>query len=241
MSALPVVAVLGSAPGAYLAANGLTSAGIATHLWGLPAAYPAHDADALAALAAAVPGWSAQLSPCHVVVSIFDHPDVLEAVLSAHILPALRPGTLWIQMGPLPQEQAGALTEIAHQLGVACAHAPLRWSRDGASAYGPLPAVTGPACGTHQADADLVYGTVVAALVSAGLVDAAREVDGETGGGWLRQAEMRGPGALWASGGSPRAWPSLDAQALSEEAIADLLRLGVVGPGAAPPPGRYPH
>ncbi|MFG2717730.1 hypothetical protein ACGFW5_05405 [Streptomyces sp. NPDC048416] len=165
MSALPVVAVLGSAPVVHFAAHGLTSLGLTAHTWALPGHYSARKA---AGLADSVPDWTAQLAPCDTVLTVFDHPNVLEVVMLHHLLPAVRPGALWLQIGPVSDAGANALTDLSQRMGVACAQAPLHWSADGIAAYGRLPSMAGTPWRTRQADVDLVYGAAIAGMVSSG-------------------------------------------------------------------------
>ncbi|MEU3369066.1 hypothetical protein ACFYM2_06010 [Streptomyces sp. NPDC006711] len=229
--ALPVVAVLGSAPVAHFAAHGLTSVGLTAHTWALPGRYSARKA---AGLADSVPDWSAQLAPCDTLLTAFDHPNVLEVVMLHHLLPAVRPGALWIQIGPVSDPGAGALTDLSQRMGVACAQAPLRWSADGITAYGHLPSLANTPWTQRQADADLVYGAVIAGIVGSGF------------GGEFAPSDLPRESArdfiLWDAELNDRPLPgrpdetaaerltALTAQTHSEAVIAELIHRGLVNP-----------
>ncbi|WP_328307812.1 hypothetical protein OG432_04150 [Streptomyces sp. NBC_00442] len=229
--ALPVVAVLGSAPVAHFAAHGLSSVGLAAHTWALPGRYSARRA---AAMADSVPDWSAQLAPCDTILTAFDHPSVLEVVMLQHLLPAVRRGALWIQIGPVTESGACALTDLSQRMGVACAQAPLRWSPDGIAAYGPLPSLARTPWRARQPDANLVYGAAIAGLVSSGFggTFTAADLPRATAHDFaLWDAELRGT-ITWARSDEPAAerLAAMEARTHCEAVIAALVRRGLVSP-----------
>ncbi|MCX5386648.1 hypothetical protein [Streptomyces sp. NBC_00083] len=244
--ALPVVAVLGSAPVAHFAAHGLTSAGLTAHTWALPGRYSARKA---AALADSVPDWSAQLAPCDTVLTAFDHPGVLEVVMLQHLLPALRRGALWIQIGPASDTDADVLGDLAQRMGMACAQAPLQWSPDGIAAYGHLPSLAHTPWQARQPDVNLVYGAAIAGIVGSGfggkfsVVDLPRETSRDFA---LWDAELRG-NVTWARADEAAAerLAAMEARTHCEAVIAALVRRGLVPPPPSQqdehPQDEHPH
>ncbi|MEU9004031.1 hypothetical protein [Streptomyces sp. NPDC048551] len=168
MSSLPVVAVLGSAPVAQLATDGLLCAGLTVYNWVLPSRHPAHKARARAR---SVSDWHRRLASCNTILTLFDDPYVLESVIVPHVLPAVRRRTLWLQLGPPPRAHVTQLTDLAQRLDVTVAHAPLYWSGSEVTSYGPPPSLTGRRDNGLQADVNLVYGSVIAALANADFID----------------------------------------------------------------------
>ncbi|EHN72324.1 hypothetical protein SMCF_8267 [Streptomyces coelicoflavus ZG0656] len=167
MTAPPVVTVLGSAPTALQAVRSLLLADLTLHSWILPSHCSAREARALARSAS---DWHRRLADCDIMLTLFDAPYVLESVVVPHVLPAARPGTLWLQMGPAPSPHVTQLTELARCLGVAVAHASMSWSGDKVTALGAPPSLSFRH-GSRQADVDLVYGSAIAGLTNAGVID----------------------------------------------------------------------
>ncbi|MGP3950869.1 hypothetical protein [Streptomyces sp. 7N604] len=233
MTPLPVVAVLASAPVVYRVTDGLRSVGCSVLSWVLPDQYSAVDA---AALAAEAGDWADMLSESQVVVTAFDDPAILEAVVAPFVLPALPEDLLWLQMGPQTAEQAQALDTLADEAGVTVVHAPLHWSADRTAAYGPLPAELIPGAPYLQADADLVYGLTLTALLKPGLgltppapIPASLAEDLAQ---W--ETELTAIQARTSPISFARVGPQSGLQPLSETAIAELQARGLVDPSTLP-------
>ncbi|MET8676023.1 NAD(P)-binding domain-containing protein [Streptomyces sp. NPDC004647] len=166
----PAITVLASARDAFRVTDGLRAAGMAAGMWTLPEECNAREAAALAELAAAGEEWSEHLTECRIIITAFRNPAILSSTIIPYVLPHLAVGSVWLQMGPVTQEEAHTASVAATEHHLSLVSAPLSWNPDGTAVQRTPPnnALQG---GKPIADADasLLYGLTLAALTAPGL------------------------------------------------------------------------
>ena len=124
------VAVLGTGlMGAPMARN-LCQAGFSTTVWNRTAA----KATALGAFGAEIAGHAAEaVAEADIVISMLsDGPTGALVQADTALRAALRPGTIWVEMGSIKPEEARAAAEDLRQLGVSYVDAPVSGGTKGA-------------------------------------------------------------------------------------------------------------